>query len=252
MNQGDRSRSLSKSMLAIVLTKVVVTIIVVVGGERFAPAGESGDQRCCVSSSAWVLMSPAGSSLAATLDQLDVEHRWLRSDLRIAWRTGKPIASDLEKDQTPLAENETHCSAFAAAAADHLGVYLLHPPEHSHVLLADAQFDWILSPGGRKAGWQSVSGPLAAQKLANSGSLVVAVFKNSDPKLPGHIAVVRPNEKRVICVEACGPQITQAGFDNYRSTDLATGFDRHSGAWLPEGKGQVRFFSHPLDRARRP
>ncbi|BBO33437.1 hypothetical protein PLANPX_3049 [Lacipirellula parvula] len=233
----DQAGPLSKRKLAIILTKGAVAIIAVILGERFASAGDSRDQLCHSSEASWVLVTPAGRSLTAALDQLDVQHRWLRSDLRISWRSGEPIAGPLKNRQAPLTAAETHCSAFAAAVASHLGVYLLRPPEHSHVLLADAQFDWLSSLSGRQAGWKSVKGPLDAQERANSGMLVVAVVKNSDAGLPGHIAVVRPNDKRVICITRCGPQILQAGFTNYRSAHLILGFERHSGAWLPAGKG---------------
>ena len=99
-------------------------------------------------------VTPAGQWLAAAIDSLDVEHHWLRSHDHVAWRTGRPLWEEHGRRLTPLGKEETHCSAFAAAAADSLGVYLLHPPEHSHVLLANAQFDWLPSPAGRAAGWR--------------------------------------------------------------------------------------------------
>ena len=91
----------------------------------------------------------------------------------------------------PRTSSRRDCSAFAAAVAAQLGVELLHPPEHSQVMLADAQCAW-LADQGRRAGWQPLESPLEAQQRAKRGTLVVACYASSDPELPGHIAVVRP------------------------------------------------------------
>jgi hypothetical protein len=115
--------------------------------------------------------------------------------------------------------------------------------------LANAQYDWLPGDAGRKAGWRPVSSPLDAQQAANRGELVVAVFKNPDATQSGHIAVVRPSDKTAAEIETKGPQITQAGFNNYRSADLASGFDHHPGAWAPGGKGGVKFYAHEVDGA---
>jgi hypothetical protein len=191
-------------------------------------------------------ISPAGQWLSRFLDRMDVEHHWLRGHDHIAWKTGLPLEREHGRKLTPLAQDETHCSAFAAAVADGLGIYLLHPPEHSHVLLANAQFDWLPSDAGRKAGWRPVESPVEAQSLANQGELVVAVFKNPDGMKAGHIAVVCPKVESVGEIQAKGPQITQAGFTNYRSADLSTGFDHHPGAWEPHLRGGVRFYAHSV------
>jgi hypothetical protein len=194
-------------------------------------------------------VTPAGMWLAGALDRLDVEHHWLRGHDHVAWRSGLPLLEEHSRRLTPLAKDETHCSAFAAAAADSLGIYLLHPPEHSHVLLANAQFDWLASHAGRKAGWRLVGSPVAAQQLANSGELVVAAFKNPDMRLAGHIAIVLPEPKSARDILTKGPQITQAGFQNYRSADLMAGFDHHLGAWEPGGRGAVRYYAHAIEAA---
>jgi hypothetical protein len=178
---------------------------------------------------------------------MDVTHYWLRGDEHVAWKTGLPLLVEHGRKLTPLAKDETHCSAFAAAVADDLGINLLHPPEHSHVLLANAQFDWLPSDAGRKAGWRPVGSPVEAQSLANEGQLVVAAYKNPDATQPGHIAIVCPDAKAVSAILAKGPQITQAGFTNYRSADLSLGFDHHPGAWEPNGRGGVRFYAHTIE-----
>jgi hypothetical protein len=177
---------------------------------------------------------------------MDVEHHWLRSHEHVAWKTGLPMKTEHGRRLALLADDETHCSAFAAAAADALGIYLLHPPEHSTVLLANAQFDWLPSDEGREAGWSPVASPLDAQQVANTGELVVAVFQNPDKTQSGHIAIVRPAAKSAADILAKGPQITQAGFTNYRSGELIRGFDHHPGAWEPGGRGGVRFYAHAV------
>src|SRR5882762_4929626 len=126
-----------------------------------------------------------GEKLIAYLDSLKVEEYWLSGAI-VDWRTGLPTGQPI-KDEG----KHTHCSQFAAAACERLGVYLLRPPEHGAVLLANAQFDW-LPEKGREAGWSAVSDGVAAQDLANRGSVVVAIYKNHDPKKSGHIAIVRP------------------------------------------------------------
>jgi hypothetical protein len=211
-----------------------------VAGSELAPAGSSGGEQGVLA------VTPAGEWLAKSLDKLDVPHHWLRGTEHIAWRSGVPLLEEHGKKLTPLAKDETHCSAFAAAAADQLGIYLLHPPEHSHVLLANAQHDWLPSAAGAKAGWRAVDNAINAQRLANAGELVLAVFKNPDPTLAGHIAIIRPTAKSIAAILAKGPQITQAGFNNYTSADLARGFDHHPGAWDGAGRGGVKFYAHPV------
>ncbi len=80
---------------------------------------------------------PAGRRLAQKLDAMDVEHLWL-SGQSVNWKTGEPFA-----ESKPSKGRHTHCSAFAAEACRRLGIYLLHPPEHSTVLLSNAQYDWL-------------------------------------------------------------------------------------------------------------
>jgi hypothetical protein len=215
-------------------------------GPGFAAAGsEPAPANSGRGGQGMLAVSPAGEWLAKSLDKLDVTHHWLRGTEHIAWRSGVPLLEEHGKKLTPLAKDETHCSAFAAAAADQLGIYLLHPPEHSHVLLANAQHDWLPSAAGVKAGWRAVDNAVDAQRLANAGELVLAVFKNPDPTLAGHIAIIRPAAKSVAAILAKGPQIMQAGFNNYTSADLASGFDHHPGAWGGAGGG-VKFYAHPV------
>ena len=76
-----------------------------------------------LSVSAWANdISPAGLKLATELDAMHVDQLWLPG-LSVNWRTGKPTEKLVLHPK-----EETHCSAFAAAAAEKLGVYLLRPP----------------------------------------------------------------------------------------------------------------------------
>jgi hypothetical protein len=182
-------------------------------------------------------ITPAAEHMIATIDALDVEHRW-PAGVHVTWETGIP-------DGVPERGlgHHTHCSAFAAAAAQRLGIYLLRPPEHPQLLLANAQFDW-LSGAGASRGWKPVRDALEAQSEANQGWLVVAVYKNHREDLPGHIAIVRPSDKDAGSIEREGPEVTQAGGTNYRSVPLSKGFAGHPAAWE---RHEVRFFAHAIE-----
>ena len=91
-------------------------------------------------------------------------------------------------------KSDTHCSAFVASVAKRLAIYVLRPPDHSAVLLANAQMGWLGSAAAAGAGWRPLPDPAAAQTRANQGDLVLAAFENPDPDMPGHIAIVRPSD----------------------------------------------------------
>jgi hypothetical protein len=124
-----------------------------------------------------------------------------------------------------------------------MGIYLLRPPQHSTTLLANAQYDWLFA-SGKSEGWFPVNGPYQAQHYANSGYVVVATYKEHDPKRPGHIAIIRPSTKSAQQIAAEGPQVIQAGGHNKTSTTLRYGFGNHPDAW---GKQQVRYFAHTVE-----
>jgi hypothetical protein len=183
------------------------------------------------------LITPAGTSLASTLDGMNVESLWLAHE-HVNWETGEPDkGADYEGPG-----NHTHCSAFAAAAAKRFGVYLLRPPEHGQALLANAQADWLGGEAAAKAGWHRVSNMQQAQRLANEGGLVLVLYPNPDKHVPGHIAIVRPSEKSVKMLDENGPEIIQAGEHNHNRTNVRTGFANHPGAW-PSG---VLYYAHAL------
>ncbi len=181
-------------------------------------------------------INPAGQQLIQVLDSMHVEQLW-QSGRQVDWRTGEPNGKVFTNSTS-----HTHCSAFAAAAAEKLGIYLLHPPEHSALLLANAQQDWLCGTGTNQ-GWRRIESPNEAQKLANEGVLVVVTFKSPDPEHPGHIAIVRPSTKSDELILAEGPDIIQAGMHNYSRTTTREGFKHHSGAFE---NGKLLYFSHEV------
>ena len=184
-------------------------------------------------------ITPEGKKLADFLDSMNVEKLWL-AGAQVDWRTGEPNGKTHQNPKT-----HTHCSAFAASAAERLGVYLLHPPEHSAVLLANAQQEWLCASGTNQD-WYPVRSPLKAQALANEGQLVVVTCKNPNPDLPGHIAIVRPSTKSDQEILSEGPQVIQAGAVNYISTTTRQGFKNHHGAFENH---QLLYFAHAIPAA---
>lgn len=184
-------------------------------------------------------ISPAARRTIASIDALNVERHWPAGE-HVHWESGEP---DGRPEKSP--GKHTHCSAFVAAAAKKLGVYILRPPEHGQILLANAQYDWLQNEGAQK-GWQPLRDAIDAQAYANRGYLVVATYKNHHDDKPGHIAIVRPSDKSAAAIRREGPQITQAGGTNFRDTTLQRGFAGHPAAWE---KGEVRFYAHAVTSA---
>ena len=212
---------------SIVAVAAVVTVTTGILSAR--PAAES----CCGP------ISPAGQRLLEILDSTNVETLWLAHE-HVNWETGQP---DKEADYEGPGK-ATHCSAFAAAVGKRVGIYMLRPPEHGQILLANAQAAWFHAAGGQQNGWRDVKTPKEAQTLANQGYLVTVVYESPDPHKPGHIAIVRPAARPERLLEENGPEITQAGTRNYVKTSTKVGFEHHLGAW-PDG---VRYYAHQLQR----
>jgi hypothetical protein len=179
-----------------------------------APHAPARDTGCCGP------VTPAGERLRALLDGMDVDHLW-QSHVKVDWETGEPRGGS----------GSTHCSAFAAAVGERLNIYMLRPPQHPQDLLASAQGRWFQTEAARHEGWFQLNSPAQAQMLANLGNLVVLVYINPDPHVPGHIAIVRPAEKSIQALEREGPQTTQAGAHNFSSGTAVFSFSKHPGAW---------------------
>ena len=86
----------------------------------------------------------------------------MKSPRQLNWLTGAAGGSG----PNLTAGNASHCSAFAAGAADVLGVYLLRPPDASDLNLANNQADWLAT---NPSGWYAVTAMTNAQHLANLG-----------------------------------------------------------------------------------
>jgi hypothetical protein len=163
-------------------------------------------------------ITPDGQMLSSFLDSMDVANHWLGGQ-HVNWMTGEP------NGKTRGAIN-SHCSAFVSAAAVRLNIYILRPPAHKQNLLANAQYNWLINQGAQ-FGWFAVGDGNQAQQIANLGCFVVAVFQNPDANKPGHIAIIRPSDKDKNTIDSEGPQLIQAGRENYNSIPLLQGFRHH-------------------------
>jgi hypothetical protein len=173
----------------------------------------------CVSTlSAAFPISEGGQKLGAFFDSLDVTEKWLGGQ-RIEWLSGK-------QNNAAHGVFKSHCSAFVASAADRLGIYILRPPAHKQLLLANAQYTWLKNQGS-EFGWLAITNDIDAQRIANRGCLVVVVFQNPKQHKPGHIALIRPSDKSDALLQDEGPQLIQAGRENYNSIALIHGFRHH-------------------------
>ena len=171
------------------------------------------------------------------LEGMEVDKLWLPGAI-VDWKTGLPTGQPIKDTKS----KHTHCSQFVAAATERLGVYVLRPPEHGVVLLANAQFVWLASDAGKKAGWVAMKDGAAAQAAANDGRLVLASLKNPDPTKSGHIAIVRPGNKEADLLAKDGPDIMQAGGTNALRTTLRKGFGNHKKEY-----DQIAFYAHVVD-----
>jgi len=166
---------------------------------------------------------------------LNVENLWIAGQ-HINWETG-------QADNPDATHNiKTHCSSFVAAACEKAGIYILRPPQHKQGLLANAQYDWLLTREAADNGWVLVTGNNiyeTAQGYANKGYIVAAVCKNPDPHKPGHIALVMPAEISLEKLSESGPRLIMAGSQNYNTVSLREGFRHHLDGW-PENS--IRFY----------
>jgi len=174
------------------------------------------------------VITAKGKHLARVLDEMEVEKYW-QPGIGIHWKTGR---HDPKQSQ-----HATHCSAFVAGACERFGVYILRPPEHSQVLLANAQQKWLLHEG-EKEGWRQVKSWSTAQRLANEGEVVVASYRNSNADKPGHVALVRPSTRSQQSITRDGPEFIWAGKHNHNRGSLEECFHEH--------KEYVLFFVHPM------
>jgi hypothetical protein len=174
-------------------------------------------------------ITPGGEQLLKLLVSMDVEHLWM-SHHKVEWRTGFPKSG----------RGGTHCSAFAAAVGERLGIYMLRPPEHSQEFLATAQGRWFEGEHARRDGWRQVRTAEEAQSLANRGELVVLFHISPEAEVHGHIAIVRPAVKSMSAMESEGPETMQAGLLNFADGTAKRSFQLHPGVW----PSQVGMYAH--------
>lgn len=167
-----------------------------------------------------------GDSLKAFYLSLNVESLWIAGN-HVKWETGEADHPDATSG------NHTHCSAFVAAACKKLNMYVLRPPEHKQILLANAQYEWLAGTDAVADGWKPVTGNVfeTAQMLANSGTVVIAICKNPDEKKPGHAALVLPAETTRHELAEKGPFVIMAGTHNHNKISLEAGFKSHLVDW---------------------
>jgi hypothetical protein len=180
-------------------------------------------------------ISEAGKRLAKILDRLEVEKHW-SAGVHINWQTGDPDG----KPETGTGKH-THCSAFVASAAKQLGVYILRPPEHGQILLANAHNEWLASNGRER---HRLKDGREAEDEANHGNRVVATYHNHHDNKPGHIAIVRPSAKSAESIADEGPDMVQAGEHNYNVASAKKGFAGHPAA---RRNGEIEYYAHSLD-----
>lgn len=173
-------------------------------------------------------ITPAGERLKSFYLSMDVENLWIAGH-HVDWETGNPDMPNSKHG------NKTHCSAFIASVCKKLGIYILRPPEHGQLLLANAQYDWLDSDDAKKIGWRKLNANVEmyaqAQQLANTGKVVVAIYKNTDITEPGHAALVMPAERSLKLIENEGPEIIMAGTHNHNFISLKNGFHSHITEW---------------------
>gem|GEM_PF-802070 len=180
-------------------------------------------------------ITPDGQQLIKRIDSSHVNSLW-QSGYLVNWLTGVSLSKS-------TSSTDTHCSAFVASFADRLGIYILRPPEHVQLELANAQCIWLATDTAAQFGWQKVATQLEAQNAADSGYLVVVGYQNPVPTSHGHIAVIRPYVKTLTLLKNEGPQDAQAGNTNYFSIPVKQGFSSHPGAF-PNG---VIYYRHNVN-----
>jgi hypothetical protein len=196
--------------------------------------------------------TPAGGPrLAEFLDGLPVTTRWIHNH-RVVWQTGQQSAPESQGTT-----EETHCSAFVAAVALMLDIYILRAPHHGQNDLANAQADWLAGeatfagPTAKASRWIALgsSGDAGALKAAvdaaNLGKLVVGFYRaapGSDGKpVPGHACIVRPQSAAAVGDD--GPHVMSIADVNRPDTPMKTAFHAHPEAW-PD---RIALYAHGTD-----
>ena len=156
-------------------------------------------------------LTPEGERLQKFLDGRQVASNW-RAGQAVDWKTGAP-----DRSRNAAKPPATHAATFVAAVATLLGVPVLSPPAEDLDALPAKLPGWLSGPGAA-AGWRPVAEIAEAQRLANTGELVVAV-------MDGGMGILRPAARSA-------PALVMAG--------------RTNNAAAPLGSASARFFAHKV------
>jgi hypothetical protein len=169
-----------------------------------------------------------------------VDSLWITGH-HVDWETGKPDNPNAKIDIG------SHCSAFVASVCKQKNIFILRPPAHDTELLANAQYNWLHSADAAKKGWKIITQNRmeTAQRLADSGVVVVAVFKNSNPNWSGHISLIMPTEITTDSIAASGPIMIQAGRTNSNYITFKQVFGHLIKKWPPTAK-DISFFYYDI------
>jgi hypothetical protein len=200
------------------------------------------------------IINEGGERLRGFLDGTHVETRWIANH-HVVWQTG-------QRNGPPQGDpaHHTHCSAYVAAVALYLDIYVLRPPHHGQLRLANAQVAWLggfgdeSGPTASESGWRPLGksggkGVLDnAVAAANAGKLVIAGYFQPPINGPsgqaiqgaGHVVIVRPQED---FRSDEGPQVVSAGVKNFESISMRYAFGDHPLAWPYE----IQLFVHDTD-----
>lgn len=185
-----------------------------------------------------ISIDSAGNQLKQFYLSQHVDSLWTAGH-HVNWETGEA------DDPNATVDIASHCSAFVASVCKQLNIYILRPPAHETELLANAQFDWLFSDDASDKGWKQIKINVfeTAQRLADSGVVVVAVCKNPNPKRSGHIALVIPDKKTINDLNNDGPTLIQAGNTNNNNISTKKGFGHHLKYWPPASQEVVFFYN---------
>ncbi|MFY9589557.1 hypothetical protein [Rickettsia endosymbiont of Halotydeus destructor] len=178
-------------------------------------------------------ISEAAKKNLQIINSLKVEEKWQKGEI-INCKTGE-IIEQYTGEHKKTGSRLTHDGCFVYAVLSSLNISKNSLPPHPELdtgfipLLANKQADWYETEGN-KCGWSYIKNKdrednfIQAQKLANQGYLVVATYKNINPKRAGHTAIVIPSDKDIEKIKKDGPDIAQAGTYNSSCSSLKKGF----------------------------
>jgi len=198
-------------------------------------------------------ISEAAKKNLEIINSLNVEEKWQKGTI-INCKTGETLLEETEKQASPKLKRLTHCSCFAYAASTALGLpnkaLLPHPESDEEFIpaLPNKQAQW-LETEGIKNGWNYIKSKdrddnfIQAQKFANQGYFIVSTYKPTNPKRAGHIAVVIPSNKDIEKIKLEGPDIAQAGINNFSSGSLKKGFKNKKNAFKDN---EIKFYYYKV------